>query len=424
MAINPIQPVQPYQFNTGLPDSWMQAAKLGQMALQSQEIARNRQVMDEAMKRRDQAVSTFMGLQDPSMRDISNFLSQLPEDQAKALAPVVSKIPEEKIRGQIQFGTQVMTALRRDPTVATTMLEERAKAEENSGNQQNAAFYRRIADDVKTNGPNNAFRLAGVMIGTLPGGKDAIDSLAKAEDAQRQMEGAPVAAKKAEAEAIIKQQEAAAGVTPKFVEAEEGILQWNPTTKKLEPTGYKTKAGKEVSISLSEGQKGFENATTLRKEFNSESKPFNEINGAFGRMQQAYQNSKTDITGTSDLALIFGYMKMLDPGSTVREGEAASAANAGGVGERVRNLYNEVTKGQKLTPKIRDEFMAVARRNYTENQVNFNKLKTRYRGLATRAGINPEDVITAEFQEPPAPRPGGSAPTVDELDKLLAPPKK
>jgi hypothetical protein len=402
MAINPINPVymvpQESYFEQFLP-----AAKLGQMALQSQEVRRQADLAAEVETRRRNAVSEFMSNPDPSMIDISRFLTQLPDDQAKALAPALSKIPDEKIQGKVRFGSQVMQALRSDPTVAVRLLQDQAKAEENSGKAQDAQFYRSIADDVTKNGPANAFRLTGALVGSLPGGKDAIAALAAAEEAQRKEITAPTEQKKLEAETKIREQESKAGVAPRTLSTEQGIMERVDGTWK--PTGFTVPKGQQVSISLGEGQKGFENATTLRKEFNTESKPFLDINSAFGRMQQAHENSKSDKTGTSDLALIFAYMKMLDPGSTVREGEAASAANAGGVGERVLNLYNEIRSGKKLTQKVRDEFLTMGKRNYTKNQTEFNGLKKRYRGIADRAGIDPENVITQETIQPPANAP-------------------
>ena len=50
----------------------------------------------------------------------------------------------------------------------------------------------------------------------------------------------------------------------------------------------------------------------------------------------------TPVTAAGDLSLIFKYMKMLDPGSTVREGEFANAENAKGIEDSLRALYNKI----------------------------------------------------------------------------------
>ena len=54
---------------------------------------------------------------------------------------------------------------------------------------------------------------------------------------------------------------------------------------------------------------------SLRKEFNDQSKYFKGIAQSFGKVLG------TDPTAAGDVSLIFAYMKMLDPGSVVREAD-------------------------------------------------------------------------------------------------------
>jgi hypothetical protein len=227
---------------------------------------------------------------------------------------------------------------------------------------------------------------------------------------------------KTPAELSIKQSEAkikanlAKGIpAPEFVETSTGIMQWSPEQGKLVPTGYMPKPpAPAVSVSMNEGQKGFENETTLRKEFNAEAKPFNEVSASFSRLNSAAK----DDTGASDIAMIYSYMKMLDPGSVVREGEFATAENAGGVGEKIRNLYNKVMQGTRLTPAVRADYLNVAKRLNTESNVKFNKLKKRYKGISERAGLNPENTVTIE--EPGTETPVTSQAGFNTPDEILA----
>jgi hypothetical protein len=55
-------------------------------------------------------------------------------------------------------------------------------------------------------------------------------------------------------------------------------------------------------------------------------------------------------------------MKVLDPGSTVREGEFANAQNAAGVPDRIRNLFNNWSKGQRLDENQRQDFITQAKK--------------------------------------------------------------
>lgn len=69
-------------------------------------------------------------------------------------------------------------------------------------------------------------------------------------------------------------------------------------------------------------------------------------------------------SAAGDLSLIFSYMKVLDPPSTVREGEQALAENARGVPDSIRNMYNKVVAGERLTPEQRKDFQNQAENIY------------------------------------------------------------
>lgn len=127
-------------------------------------------------------------------------------------------------------------------------------------------------------------------------------------------------------------------------------------------------------------------------------------------------------TPAGDIALIFGFMKIQDPGSTVREGEFATAENAASIPERIRVAYNKALKGDKLTPEQRADFLGTAQAqfeaNYRRPYIENEKF---YRGVVERSGLSPDDVMfdaLSEFRDSvgSAPkRPGpGSKPTVVE----------
>jgi hypothetical protein len=262
MSINPINPVY-YIPQESFAEQFLPAMKMGQMSLQSQEMRRQADLAAEVETRRRNAVSEFMSNPDPSMIDISRFLAQLPDDQAKALSPALSKIPEEKIQGKVRFGAQVMQALRSDPTVAVKILQDQAKAEENSGKAQDAQFYRSIADDVTKNGPANAFRLTGALVGSLPGGKDAIAALAAAEEAQRKEITAPTEQKKLEAETRIKEQEAKTGPNRQYVTGADQI--YTREGEKLVATGVKSPSTAGVVVNYGAPQSVVSEATGEQK---------------------------------------------------------------------------------------------------------------------------------------------------------------
>lgn len=72
------------------------------------------------------------------------------------------------------------------------------------------------------------------------------------------------------------------------------------------------------------------------------------------------QQELKEPSAANDVAMIYAFMKVLDPTSAVREGEYANAQNAGGIHERVWNLYNKAKDGTRLTQGQRTEFSNAA----------------------------------------------------------------
>jgi hypothetical protein len=107
-------------------------------------------------------------------------------------------------------------------------------------------------------------------------------------------------------------------------------------------------------------------------------------------------------SGAGDIGLIFGYMKMLDPNSTVREGEFATAEEAGGIPSRILNLYNKAISGQRLPDSVRTEFRGEANNIFGIQKRRFDVAAKEFSRLARGAGASPRDVVlNSGFGGPP-----------------------
>jgi hypothetical protein len=103
-----------------------------------------------------------------------------------------------------------------------------------------------------------------------------------------------------------------------------------------------------------------------------------------------------------DMALVFSFMKMMDPGSTVREGEYANAENTRGVPESVRARYNKVLEGDLLTPQQRTEFIGTAGKIKDAQVGRQKEIYGQYKDISSRYGFDPMQVLG---QEPSLPAP-------------------
>jgi hypothetical protein len=139
---------------------------------------------------------------------------------------------------------------------------------------------------------------------------------------------------------------------------------------------------KGTNISVNTGQHGFDNALKLRSDFRAEPiyKGFEEVKAAKLQIDQAAKMASP----AGDLAAATKVMKILDPGSVVRESELGMAMAATGAEDRVRNYANLVITGQKLTPSQRKDFVDLSDKLYNAAGEQFNQKRGEYAGIAER----------------------------------------
>ncbi|MGH6631735.1 MAG: hypothetical protein ACREB0_00120 [Sphingopyxis sp.] len=135
----------------------------------------------------------------------------------------------------------------------------------------------------------------------------------------------------------------------------------------------------------------FANAANLRGEYNKQAAEFTGASEAYQKIQSSVANP----SAAGDIALIFNFMKVLDPSSTVREGEFATVAQSGGLPARVQTLYNKMVNGE-LPAGVRADVVKRSGELYSGQQKRFNEIvKPRYEGLAKRYGIDPNEVVSS-----------------------------
>ena len=139
----------------------------------------------------------------------------------------------------------------------------------------------------------------------------------------------------------------------------------------------------------------FERADKLRDEFSKTAVPFNDRQTAFMTMRDLAANK----AGASDMALVLSIMKVYDPTSTVTGGEAATAQNAAGVPSLVASYYNRLVGGGSLDDTARAQLVRAAETRFEQEMDKFEKDLGRYSTLATRAKIDPKDVVE-DFRNP------------------------
>lgn len=138
-------------------------------------------------------------------------------------------------------------------------------------------------------------------------------------------------------------------------------------------------------------QPGFKDAGELRKEYNA----LPQVK-AFSEVQNAFDQIKTGISATSaagDLTAATKFMKLLDPGSVVRESELGMAMAATGVLDRALAYKDFIAKGTKLSPSQRADFLNVANQLYNAAAARKREIDSQYSDIARVGGLDPNLVI-------------------------------
>lgn len=157
-----------------------------------------------------------------------------------------------------------------------------------------------------------------------------------------------------------------------------------------------------IARSKAEAERPVKSAATaaeLRKEYSQlpQLHDFEKVDAAYHKLL-ATTDPSVEPTPLRDQASIFSWMKILDPGSTVREGEYASVKNARGVPDRIRNFYNQALSGQILTPEQRNQLREASGPVYQGQVDNVAPRVRQYLKQEQEAGLSPGTVVPIEHR--------------------------
>lgn len=369
------------------------------------QIAMQRQQQELAMQqqmRQQQFLQAFMQKPNKTAQDYSQATMMIPglKDQFKQSWEILNTAQQETAKKEAGAVFSAINSGRID--YAKQLLTNKVTALENSGadpSEIRAAKTMLQSIDID---PSMALNQTGLYLSSLPGGDKLIEAFTKIGGERREQEMAPFAATEKQATAIIKRLEAS--FAPKKMAVELGIKEEELAKLRREGKG----------IIPDEKRPDFE--SKLRKEYSDQTKGYQDVKAAFGRIQSA------DQTAAGDLALIFNYMKMLDPGSVVREGEFATAQNAAGVPDRVWNLYNRLLSGERLNESQRKSFIGQAERLYKTAGQQEDTVRKGLTRIATGYGIDPANIFYEPKETPPSPVTAQEAqqiPSADQVNSLL-----
>jgi len=356
-----------------------------------QDIMAKRQQEAAAMQRQQQisnAMAELSANPSPTAADYSQVASMLPKEQADSLRSNWELLSKEKQSNQLSFAGQVLSAFEVNPEVGQRLLAERAEAERNAGNERDAAAYENWAEIAKIS-PDAAKRSIGVMISALPGGKEVIEGIEKIGTEERKMQLQP---------GELKKQAADLGLTS---------AQTNKVLAETKNLGLESK---KAILELEATKKGelppekrFDMEKKLRDDFVKRTSNF--IEGE--RNYEVIRSSAADNSGAGDVALVTSFMKMLDPGSVVRETEFANARDTAGLLEQLKNQAQKVQTGQFLGTEQRAAFSRLAKQYLDAAKKQQDNVKKDLSVVVKDYKLSKDNVFGTEETEAPEQPTGG-----------------
>jgi hypothetical protein len=142
-------------------------------------------------------------------------------------------------------------------------------------------------------------------------------------------------------------------------------------------------------------EQDYKKSDDLKQSYNNNSvtKNTNDVRTAYEKVKIAADEP----SAAGDLSLIFGYMKMLDPGSTVREGEFANAQNSAGVPDQIRNYWNRALSGERLNENQRTDFISQAKNVYKAQLKSQKVIDDQFKNFAKQWNIDTKSIIPEKY---------------------------
>ena len=406
-TMNVLDPLQGYmqgiQFGEGL-----KTTRLGQqqaqqnMDIQSQNFADQQRALQEqraaAAQQQQQAKAMqeqLMGLRQSAIDGTltPDALNKFALDNAKTFdefKTAFNAVSEPRRQADTQFGIQLSTSLLRGNTeAALSMLDTRISAAENSGTDQGMQEVQKLKA-IRSQAEMDPFGFATANLANLAAqGAISSDVMKSVLDASGQKE--PTAASPIGKIA----QDVSSGIIPKSV---------------LDSAIAVDKAAADGGLTLP--QKISEEAR-LRGEY---SKRIEDLSAA-ERNFSIIETSAADNSGAGDIALVTSFMKMLDPGSVVRETEFATAANTGGLLAKLKSAVTKIEDGKFLSPEQRTDFQRLAGKYLEAANTQEQGVQSSYQAIIDNYGLNPVNVFGARAATAAAP---SEAPAAAEVQPAPA----
>lgn len=410
--INPLQSPIDYSLDVKSPfEAIIEGMNLGAAIGKIKSEQESEAYKIDSEKAAQQEISNLFANPMATAADYARVSAFLPKEHSDNIRKSFDMLNSEQQQNSIKTAAQIYSSLKSGQIeIAKDLLKEQVIAQRNSGREEDAKAYETSIKLIDIN-PSSAQTIVGIMTASLPGGKELLENVDRILGTINEEEKRPYDLSKLKSEAIIKKQEADFAPEKLLKDLEltkEQIAQAKSASANLRASASKSNAeariveaeSRQILSGIIPYEKRPEMETKFRKEYSDQTKTYQDVKSAYATLLASQD------TAVGDLSLIFGYMKMIDPGSVVREGEFANAQNTAGVPERVMNIYNKVASGERLTPEQRSAFKGQAKGIYNSSLKSEELVRSGLDRIAKGYGLNTDNIFYSQTES----QPGGQQP--------------
>jgi len=391
---------------------------------------------ERAEKLRQQYAADLQNaLDNPTQRTWSEMIAKYPQ-QREAFAEARKGFNEDQIKNDFDAGMQISMALEmNNPQIAKQKLQTIITAKQNAGEDVEA--YQQIfnaleAGNIKAAQAGTNFALSSLdpdrFQKTVQAQASYVKAPAEARQAVAQADKAIADAEVAQANAATAEDKAQADLDLAIAQAEKAKIESKYTEQNIKADLNK----KAADLGLTNAQKNktlaetrnlgiemqkavlelaglketggvdptkkFDNETKLRDEYQKRTKNYRELDGTYSTIIESAKAK----TGPGDIALITSFMKMLDPGSVVRDTEFATARDTAGLYDRLANQAQKFKSGQifALDSKQRQEYVNLSKQYLDAAKKKAEREKEDLGVVVRNYNLNPDNVFGTERPEP------------------------
>lgn len=145
-------------------------------------------------------------------------------------------------------------------------------------------------------------------------------------------------------------------------------------------------------------EKTFDNESKLRNEFRTDDtvKAFRTVHNATKAVMDSFSDNDFERGDAGrDISLLYNFIKIMDPNSTVREGEVSLTTGASPVLDQAvqqyRKLYSD--KAALLPPSLRKSLVGTIADGYLSREADFNSIVDHYKFVSESNGVDWNKVI-------------------------------